>query len=63
MTSELHTPLCDFLGIEYPIVLAGMAAGGQDQETAPTPVKLVAAISTAGGLGVITFGTWMTWAQ
>lgn len=53
MTSELHTPLCDFLGIEYPIVLAGMAAGGQNQETAPTPVRLVAAISNAGGLGVM----------
>jgi NAD(P)H-dependent flavin oxidoreductase YrpB (nitropropane dioxygenase family) len=41
------------LGIEYPIILAGMAAGGQNQETAPTPVKLVAAISNAGGLGVM----------
>ncbi len=53
MTNGLHTPLCDFLGIEYPIVLAGMAAGGQSQTTAPTPVKLVAAVSNAGGLGVM----------
>ena len=53
MTSALRTPLCDLLGIEYPIILAGMAAGGQNQETAPTPVKLVAAISNAGGLGVM----------
>ena len=51
MADRLHTPLCDYLGIEYPIVLAGMAAGGQAQRTAPTPVKLVAAITNAGGLG------------
>jgi NAD(P)H-dependent flavin oxidoreductase YrpB (nitropropane dioxygenase family) len=44
-TSALHTPLCDLLGIEYPIILAGMggAAG-------PT---LAAAVSNAGGLGVV----------
>jgi len=44
-TSTLHTPLCDLLGIEYPIILAGMggAAG-------PT---LAAAVSNAGGLGVV----------
>jgi NAD(P)H-dependent flavin oxidoreductase YrpB (nitropropane dioxygenase family) len=44
-TSPLHTPLCDLLGIEYPIILAGMggAAG-------PT---LAAAVSNAGGLGVV----------
>lgn len=43
--NSLHTPLCDLLGIEYPIILAGMggAAG-------PT---LAAAVSNAGGLGVI----------
>lgn len=43
----LHTPLCDLLGIRYPILLAGMAGG-------PTTPELVAAISEAGGLG--TFG-------
>ena len=53
MADRLHTPLCDMLGIEYPIVLAGMAAGGQAQSTAPTPVKLVAAVTNAGGLGVM----------
>jgi nitronate monooxygenase len=42
---SLHTPLCDLLGIEYPIVLAGM--GG-----ASTP-KLAAAVSNAGGLGIL----------
>jgi len=41
----LHTPLCDLLGIEVPIVLAGM---GQ----AATPA-LAAAVSNAGGLGVL----------
>jgi enoyl-[acyl-carrier protein] reductase II len=41
----LHTPLCDLLGIEHPIVLAGM--GGVSMH------KLVAAVSNAGGLGVI----------
>ncbi len=52
MANRLRTPLCDMLGIDYPIVLAGMAVGGT-QETAPTPIKLVAAISNAGGLGVL----------
>jgi nitronate monooxygenase len=51
MVASLRTPLCDLLGIEYPIVLAGMAVGGS-QETAPTPIKLVAAVTNAGGLGV-----------
>ncbi len=52
MASKLRTPLCDELGIEYPIILAGMAVGGT-QETAPTPIKLVAEVSKAGGLGVL----------
>jgi enoyl-[acyl-carrier protein] reductase II len=43
--TRLRTPLCDRLGIEYPIVLAGM--GGVSMH------KLVAAVSNAGGLGVI----------
>jgi len=41
----LHTPICDLFGITYPIVLAGM--GGVSMH------KLVAAVSNAGGLGVI----------
>ncbi|MGB2695923.1 MAG: nitronate monooxygenase [Dehalococcoidia bacterium] len=45
MARLLHTPICDYFGIEYPIFLAGM--GGVS--TAP----LVAAVSNAGGLGVI----------
>ena len=43
--SPLHTPICEYFGIDYPIFLAGM--GGVS--TAP----LVAAVSNAGGLGVI----------
>jgi enoyl-[acyl-carrier protein] reductase II len=45
MHHPLHTPICDLFGIEYPVFLAGM--GGVS--TAP----LVAAVSNAGGLGVI----------
>ena len=48
----LRTPLCDLLGIEYPVLLAGMGpvAGG----AAPVATReLVAAVSNAGGLGVI----------
>ncbi|MEE4383534.1 MAG: nitronate monooxygenase family protein [Pseudomonadales bacterium] len=41
----LHTPICELLGIEVPILLAGM--GG-----ASTP-ELAAAVSNAGGLGVL----------
>ena len=52
MVASLRTPLCDLLGIEYPVILAGMSVGGT-QETAPTPVKLVAAVTNAGGLGVM----------
>ncbi len=41
----LHTDICDLFGIRYPIVLAGM--GGVSM------AELVAAVSNAGGLGVI----------
>ena len=44
----LRTPLCERLGIEYPICLAGMGGRGN-----ATPPALVAAVSNAGGLGVI----------
>jgi NAD(P)H-dependent flavin oxidoreductase YrpB (nitropropane dioxygenase family) len=42
---NLQTPLCKLLGVKYPIILAGMArtSGGE----------LAAAVSNAGGLGVI----------
>jgi nitronate monooxygenase len=47
----VRTPLCDFLGIEAPVVLAPM--GG-----AVTPT-LAAAVSNAGGLGMLPL-TWAT---
>ncbi|MGE0598565.1 MAG: NAD(P)H-dependent flavin oxidoreductase [Dehalococcoidia bacterium] len=49
----LRTELCDLLGIEYPVILAGMGpvAGGLTGPVATA--NLVAAVSNAGGLGVI----------
>jgi NAD(P)H-dependent flavin oxidoreductase YrpB (nitropropane dioxygenase family) len=44
----LRTALCDLLDIEYPIILAGMGVFGM-----ATPPRLVAAVSNAGGLGVL----------
>lgn len=46
---SLHTPLCDLLGIEYPILQAGM---GRSRGTV-TPPALVAAVSEASGLGCV----------
>jgi NAD(P)H-dependent flavin oxidoreductase YrpB (nitropropane dioxygenase family) len=43
---HLHTKLCDLLNIQYPIIQAGMAGG-------PTTPELVAAVSNAGGLGIL----------
>ncbi len=45
MVSELTTPLCQRLGIEHPVWCAGMAAAAGPE--------LVAAVSNAGGLGVL----------
>ncbi|MGE3594550.1 MAG: NAD(P)H-dependent flavin oxidoreductase [Dehalococcoidia bacterium] len=49
----LRTAICDVLGIEYPVLLAGMGptAGGGRGSAATAP--LVAAVSNAGGLGVL----------
>ena len=44
-STPLHTPICDYFGIRYPIFLAGM--GGVSMHA------LVAAVSNAGGLGII----------
>ena len=44
MSTAFRTPVCERLGIELPVVLAGM--GGVSWP------KLVAAVSNAGGLGV-----------
>ena len=41
----LHTPLCDLLEVEHPIMLAGM--GGVSY------AELAAAVSNAGGYGVL----------
>ncbi|MBB6671747.1 NAD(P)H-dependent flavin oxidoreductase [Cohnella nanjingensis] len=46
MKTKLSTVLCERLGIEYPIVLAGMAGG-------PSTPALAAAVSRAGGLGTL----------
>jgi nitronate monooxygenase len=43
---SLHTQICDLLNIKYPIIQAGMAGG----HTTP---ELVAAVSNAGGLGIL----------
>lgn len=42
---SLRTPLCGLLGIEYPILQAGMAGA--------VGPELVAAVSNAGGLGIL----------
>ena len=46
MSGGLQTPVCDLLGIRVPILLAGMANG-------PSTPRLAAAVSGAGGLGVL----------
>jgi enoyl-[acyl-carrier protein] reductase II len=43
--ARLRTPLCDLFGIDYPVLLAGM--GGVSM------APLVAAVSNAGGLGIM----------
>ena len=48
----LHTRLCDILGIKYPILLAGMGLVGPEPVASSTP-ELAAAVSNAGGLGVV----------
>jgi len=46
----MNNPICESLGIRYPILLGGMAMVG----TAP----LAAAVSEAGGLGILGAATW-----
>ncbi len=46
----IHTPVCDLLGIEYPVILGGMM-GVSDG-------VLSAAVSEAGGLGTISAATF-----
>lgn len=47
MPASLRTPLCDLLGIEIPILQAGMGRG----LGSTTSAAMVAAVSEAGGLG------------
>ena len=51
-TLRLRTKLCDMLGIEYPILSAGMGPTLLGEKTG-APVELVVAVSEAGGLGVL----------
>ena len=44
--SVMHTPLCNLLGVKYPIIQAGMAGG-------ITTPELVCAVSDAGALGML----------
>ena len=48
----LRTKLCDMLGIDYPIIAAGMGPT-LIGETTGAPVELVVAVSEAGGMGVL----------
>jgi nitronate monooxygenase len=48
----LRTKMCDMLGIEYPILSAGMGPNLLGEETG-APVDLVVAVSEAGGMGVL----------
>jgi nitronate monooxygenase len=45
LTMSLRTPLCDLLGIEHPVIQAGMAGA--------VGPELVAAVSNAGALGIL----------
>jgi enoyl-[acyl-carrier protein] reductase II len=46
----LHTQVCELLGIEFPVIQAGMGLC--------TTAELVAAVSNAGGLGSLGAGMW-----
>ena len=49
----LRTRLCDLLGIEYPVLLAGMGPTVGESNHGVAGPALVAAVSNAGGLGVL----------
>jgi nitronate monooxygenase len=52
-TYTLRTRICDLLGIEYPILLAGMGPTAGGGRGSAATAELVAAVSNAGGLGVL----------
>lgn len=56
MAKRIHTKLCGILNIEHPIILAGMATPFGDFEGNASGPELVAAVSNAGGLGLIGAG-------
>ena len=51
----LRTKITERLGIEHPVVLGGMGSGG-------TGHRLVAEVSSAGGLGILS-GSWLSRAE
>jgi nitronate monooxygenase len=51
----LRTPMSDMLGIEHPVILAGMSLGQDDGM--PSPPRLAAAVTNAGGLGTMGCGS------
>ena len=51
--TTLRTPLCDLFGITYPVMLAGMGPIVGRDVTGVAGPELVAAVSNAGGLGVL----------
>jgi enoyl-[acyl-carrier protein] reductase II len=51
-SGRLHTPICERLGIDYPVFQAGMGWVAR--------AELAAAVSEAGGLGVIGAGSTLT---
>jgi nitronate monooxygenase len=53
MTNVLRTTICEMLGIEYPILLAGMGPTAGGGRGSAATAELVAAVSNAGGLGVL----------
>lgn len=49
----MRTKICDTLGIKYPILLAGMGPTAGGGRGSAATAELVAAVSNAGGLGVL----------
>ena len=53
MGVTLRTAICDILGIEYPVLLAGRGPTAGGGRGSAATAELVAAVSNAGGLGVL----------